>query len=83
MLIQHRRHIIKAGKPTPNEQLSFKTGMFKELLTLVQQMSDFGLAVNSLGPGFLWGGKLKPRHTGFLGIISTVITILKLLRLVP
>lgn len=83
MLIQHRRHIIQAGKPTPNEQLNFRTGMFKELLTLVQQISDFGLAVNSLGPGFLWGGKLKPRHTGFLGIISTVITILKLLRLVP
>ena len=82
MLIQHRRHIIKAGKPTQSEQSNFQTGMTRELLTLVQQMSDFGLAVNSL-PGFLWGGKLKPRHTGFLGIVSTLITIVKLLQLVP
>jgi len=82
MLIQHRRHIIKAGKPTQSEQSNFQTGMTRELLTLVQQMSDFGLAVNSL-PGFLWGGKLKPRHTGFLGIVSTFITIVKLLQLVP
>ena len=82
MLIQHRRHIIKAGKPTQSEQSNFQTGMTRELLTLVQQTSDFGLAVNSL-PGFLWGGKLKPRHTGFLGIVSTLITIVKLLQLVP
>jgi hypothetical protein len=83
MLIQHRRHIIKAGKPTQSEQSNFQTGITRELLNLVQQMADFGLAVNSLPGNFLWGGKLKPRHTGFLGIVSTLITIVKLLQLVP
>ena len=82
MLIQHRRHTINSGKPSDSDTMKFKRGMIQELLTLIQQLSDLGLAVNSL-PGFLWGGKLKPRHTGFLGIVSTMITIAKLLRLVP
>lgn len=46
------------------------------------QLSDFGLAINSI-PGLLWGGKLKPRHTGLLGIISTAITLAKMLKLLP
>ena len=82
MLIQHRRHLIKSGRPSDLETMKFQQSLIQELLTLLQQLSDLGLAVNSL-PGFLWGGKLKPRHTGFLGIVSTSITIAKLLRLVP
>lgn len=82
MLIQHRRHTIKSGSLSDSETAKYQRGMIQELLTLIQQLSDLGLAVNSL-PGFLWGGKLKPRHTGLLGIISTIITIAKLLRLVP
>jgi hypothetical protein len=82
MLVQHRRHTMHSGKPSDSECMKFRRGMIQELLSLIQQMSDMGLAVNSI-PGFLWGGKLKPRHTGFLGIVSTFISIAKLLRLVP
>lgn len=82
MLIQHRRHTLKSGGPSEADTMKFQRGMIQEILTLIQQLSDLGIAVNSL-PGFMWGGKLKPRHTGLLGILSTSITIAKLLRLVP
>ncbi|KAK4008189.1 peroxisomal membrane protein 11C [Daphnia magna] len=82
MLVQHRRHTINSGKPSDSDCMKFRRGIIQELLTLIQQLSDMGIAVNSI-PGFLWGGKLKPRHIGLLGILSTIITIAKLLRLVP
>lgn len=83
MLIQHRRHTIESGNQlTESENSKFHTGILSQLLTLVQQLSDFGLAINAI-PGFLWGGKLKPRHTGLLGIISTFINLCKMLRIVP
>ncbi len=82
MLIQHRRHTLHSGKPSENDVMKFRRGMLQELLSLIQQMSDMGVAVNSI-PGFLWGGKLKPRHIGILGIVSTFISLAKLLRLVP
>ncbi|XP_046453421.1 peroxisomal membrane protein 11C-like [Daphnia pulex] len=82
MLIQHRRHTLHSGNPSDSDIMKFRRGMLQELLSLIQQMSDMGIAVNSI-PGFLWGGKLKPRHIGILGIVSTFISLAKLLRLVP
>lgn len=82
-LIQHRRHSLKAGVLSEGDTTKFQKSMIQELLTLIQQMSDFGIAINGLGPGFLWGGKLRPRHIGLLGMTSTFITLCKILRLVP
>lgn len=83
MLIQHKRHLMKSDNNMGNVDIvKFHRGMVQELLTLVQQLSDFGLAINSI-PGLLWGGKLKPRHTGFLGMISSLVALAKLLKLVP
>ena len=82
MLIQHQRHLLKSSRPSETDRKKFKYGVIQEFLTLTQQLSDFGLAINSV-PGFLWGGKLKPLQIGLLGIVSSLITIFKLLHIVP
>ena len=83
LLIQHRRHLVKqGGRPSEIEIAKYQEGMVRELLTLTQQCADFGIAINSI-QGLLWGGKLKPRHTAFLGIISSVVALAKLLKLAP
>jgi len=82
-LIHHKQHILKQAEgPTEADIKQYQRAIIQEVFTLVQQCSDLGMAVNGL-PGLLWGGKLKPRHSGFLGIISSLIAILKLLNVVP
>ena len=81
-LIQQKQRLTETGKESETDISQFYHRLYSELLTLIQQLSDFGVAVNNI-PGLLWGGKLKPRHIGLLGIISSFISINKLLQLVP
>lgn len=83
MLIQQRRRSVDSGcRPSDIEISKYQTGMLSQLFALIQQLSDFGLAINSI-PGFLWGGKLQPRHSALLGIISTFINLCKMLKFLP
>jgi len=81
-LIQQKQHLNKTGKENESDTSQFYRRLFSELLNLIQQLSDFGVAVNNI-KGLLWGGKLKPRHIGLLGIVSSFISINKLLHLLP
>uniref|UniRef100_A0A0V0GAZ2 Putative peroxisomal bioproteinsis protein peroxin n=1 Tax=Triatoma dimidiata TaxID=72491 RepID=A0A0V0GAZ2_TRIDM len=46
-----------------------------ELLTAARCFVDCIHAIHWLPPGILWAGKLKQWHTGFLGIISSLISL--------
>jgi len=81
-LIQQKQRLTETEKNSEKDISQFYRRLYSELLNLIQQSSDFGVAVNNI-PGLLWGGKLKPCHIGLLGIISSFISINKLLQLVP
>ena len=81
-LIQQKQLLTETGKDSETDTSQFYRRLYSELLNLIQQLSDFGVAVNNI-PGLLWGGKLKPCHIGLLGIISSFISINKLLHIVP
>ena len=81
-LIQQKQRLTETEKNSEKDISQFYRRLYSELLNLIQQSSDFGVAVNNI-PGLLWGGKLKPCPIGLLGIISSFISINKLLQLVP
>ena len=50
----------------------------KEFLSLVESASNLGMAIHWLPGGYLWSGKLSNTTVGALGIVSSVIGLIKL-----
>ena len=50
----------------------------KECLSVIESVSNLGMAVHWLPGGYLWSGKLNNTAVGTLGVIASVIGLLKM-----
>jgi len=55
-----------------------KLSQKKECLSLVENATNLGMAVHWLPGGYLWSGKLSNAAVGTLGVVSSVIGLVKL-----
>ncbi|CAK8696055.1 peroxisomal membrane protein 11C-like [Clavelina lepadiformis] len=66
-------------EPFPSESIKdLRKQRNKECLSVIESVSNLGMAVHWLPGGYLWSGKLNNTAVGTLGVIASVIGLLKM-----